>query len=133
MRPLLWKRVFLQFPIYFFAIFNSKGLNCKRDAYVLRFFTSTWAVGGGGSRKKQNKKNKRLLPHYFTQYFTRLAEQRTFWHRNRHRAWACPLPQCFSLSETWMLIFQFIIRNLELLHVYMSSIAYWSSVLSSVV
>ena len=60
MRPLLWKRVFLQFPIYFFAIFNSKGLNCKRDAYVLRFFTSTWAVGGGGEQKKtkQNKTKK---------------------------------------------------------------------------
>ena len=39
----------------------------------------------------------------------------------------------FSLSETWMSIYPFIIRNLELLHVYMSSISYWSSVLSSVV
>ena len=57
MRPLLWKRVFLQFPIYFFVSFNSKGLNCKRDAYVLRFFTSTWAGWGGGGeqKKKQNK------------------------------------------------------------------------------
>ena len=77
MRPLLWKRVFLQFPIYFFAIFNSKGLNCKRDAYVLRFFTSTWAGVGGGEQKKKTKqnktKNKRLLP----QYFTGMAEQRT--------------------------------------------------------
>ena len=133
MRPLLWKGVFLQFPIYFFVIFNSKGLNCKRDAYVLRFLR---VLGGGGrgrgEQKKQNKtkqKDKRRLP----QYFTRMAEQRIFWHRNRHRAWACPLPQCFSLSETWMLICPFIIRNLELLHVYMSSISYWSSVLSSVV
>ena len=39
----------------------------------------------------------------------------------------------FSLSETWMSTYPFIIRNLELLHVYMSSISYWSSVLSSVV
>ena len=52
--------------------------------------------GGGGRKKKQNKnktkeKNKRRLP----QSFTRMAEQRTFWQRNRHRACACRLPQCF--------------------------------------
>ena len=39
----------------------------------------------------------------------------------------------FSLSETWMSTYPFIIRNLELPHVYMSSISYWLSVLSSVV
>ena len=127
MRPLLWKRVFLQFPIYFFVSFNSKGLNCKRDAYVLRFFTSTWAGGGGSRKKKQNKTKQKT-----SDFFHSISLE---WLNNalRHRSWACPLPQCFSLSETWMLIFPFIIRNLELLHVYMSSIAYWSSVLSSVV
>ena len=52
--------------------------------------------GGRGTEKKttktkQNKKNKRRPP----QSFTRMAEQRTFWQRNRHRACACRLPQCF--------------------------------------
>ena len=57
-----------------------------------------------GRKKKQNKtKHKRRLP----QYFTRMAEQRSFWQRNRHRAWAWHLPPCFSLTETWMLICPF--------------------------
>ena len=52
--------------------------------------------GGRGTEKKNNKnktkqKNKRRPP----QSFTRMAEQRTFWQRNRHGACACRLPHCF--------------------------------------
>ena len=50
---------------------------------------------GGGDRTKQQKQNKTKNKRRLPQSFTRMAEQRTFWQRNRHRACACRLPQCF--------------------------------------
>ena len=66
-------------------------------------------------------KDKRSLP----QYFTKMAEQRAFWERNRRRAW--PL-----LQRSWLTMLNVcpFIRILDLLHVHivhMASISYWSS------
>ena len=122
----------MPFPIYFFVIFNSKGLNCKRDAYVLRFLR---VLGGGaGNRKKttktkQNKKTSDVPLSLSLEWLNNAL----FGKEIAIGLALAVFRNAFSLSETWMSIYPFIIRNLELLHVYMSSISYWSSVLSSVV
>ena len=54
------EKSFLQFPIYFFGIFDCTGLNYKGDAYVLRFFTITWGGGGGKGEQKKTKQNKTI-------------------------------------------------------------------------
>ena len=122
----------MPFPIYFFVIFNSKGLNCKRDAYVLRFLR---VLGGGaGNRKKttktkQNKKTSDVPLSLSLEWLNNAL----FGKEIAMGLALAVFRIAFSLSDTWMSIYPFIIRNLELLHVYMSSISYWSSVLSSVV
>ena len=129
---MLWKRVFCRFLFIFFVIFNSKGLNCKRDAYVLRFLR---VLGGEAGNRKKNNKNKTKQKKSGVPLSLSLE-----WLNNalfgKEIAMGLALAVfriAFSLSDTWMSIYPFIIRNLELLHVYMSSISYWSSVLSSVV
>ena len=57
------------------------NFNCKRDAYVRRFYEYSRST-----RKSKAKQNKKQAKSY--SYFTRMAEQRTFWQRNHHRAWA---------------------------------------------
>ena len=52
---------------------------------ICAVFTSTV---GAQEKTKQNKKQAKS-----SSYFTRMAEQRAFWQRNRHRAWAWPLLQ----------------------------------------
>ena len=118
----------MPFPIYFFVIFNSKGLNCKRDAYVLRFLR---VLGGGGGQKKNNKNKK--TSDVVLSLSLEWLNNALFGKEIAIGLALAVFRNAFSLSETWMSIYPFIIRNLELLHVYMSSISYWSSVLSSVV
>ena len=99
---------FLQFPIYLFVIFNSKDLNSKRDAYVLRFLRVL--KGGGGGSEKQNKTKQKKTSDVFLSISLEWLNNALFGKEiTIGLAWACHLPQCFSLSETWMSICPFII------------------------
>ena len=90
--------------------------------------------GGGTEKKKQQKQNKtKKTSDVFLSLSPEWLNNALFGKEIAIGLALAVFRNAFSLSETWMSIYPFIIRNLELLHVYMSSISYWSSVLSSVV
>ena len=90
--------------------------------------------GGGGNRKKTTKtKQKKKTSDVFLSLLLEWLNNALFGKEIAIGLALAVFRIAFSLSETWMSTYPFIIRNLELLHVYMSSISYWLSVLSSVV
>ena len=99
MRPLLQKRVFhLQFRIYFFVTFNSivKGFNCKRYAFVIRFL-----------RVLRSCKKKKTIE-VFLSISLKWLNDALFGKKSPQGlgpgAWAWPVAQCSSLTETCMFI-----------------------------
>ena len=80
-----WERFFCSFVFIFSLLLTHRILTVKEMPMCV-VFTSTV---GAQEKTKQNKKQAKSYS-----YFTRMAEQRAFWQRNRHRAWAWPLLQC---------------------------------------
>ena len=80
-----WERFFCSFLFIFSLLLTYRILTAKEMPMCV-VFTSTV---GAQEKTKQNKKQAKS-----SSYFTRMAKRRTFWQRNRHRAWACPLLQC---------------------------------------
>ena len=89
--------------------------------------------GGGGTEQNNKNKTKQKTSDVFLSLSLEWLNNALFGKEIAIGLALAVFRNAFSLSETWMSIYPFIIRNLELLHVYMSSISYWSSVLSSVV
>ena len=93
---------------------------------LMCFVFYEYLTGGGGDRKKKTTKTKQNKK--TSDVFLSLSPE---WLNNalfgKEIAIGLALAvfrNPFSLSETWMSIYPFIIRNLELLFVYMSSISY---------